>query len=661
MFRIIFVLAILCSYWGLHNPATAQVPVWAFGALPEIDDAAVSPDGETIALLENIKDETVVRFFDLKTGEQSRGIKVGGVKARTLRWANNDRILLLVSQTQTLDTVAGKKTYEFFRYASVSKSKNDVTYLLARGDVAFFLGAGEILHMLPDEPNHILMAKHDPNFSKQRSQAQSRIGTSRSDSSTSATLNVYRVSLKTGLGKSVVDGNEDTSDWIADQSGTPVLRIDFSDRTNVKSIHKLAEKKKYVEVTRFDTDDTENIFIEGFAGDQRAIATSRVGKNTVGAYYFDLTTAQLSDPIFTHDTYDLSTLTINNGAILSFSYVGDTPQTVYLDKDREALENRLSAALKGARVSVISQSDSHDISIIKATYTDRPPVYYLYERESRALSLLGETYPRLNESNSGKRRKFDYQNADGFLIPGYLTLPPGTSTPENLPLIVLPHGGPESRDNLEFDWWAAAYASRGFAVYQPNFRGSSGYGNRFRRAGWGQWGRKMQDDISDGVRKLIADGIANADRICIVGASYGGYAALAGATLTPELYKCTVSVNGVSDLNIMIGSEASSGGNVGFWQRRIGSRFTDADQMASVSPARLVQNVRAPIMLVHGKDDTVVPYAQSRIMRQNLEKAGKDVTMIDLDGEDHWLSGAATRQRMLQESTAFIEKHIGQK
>ena len=226
MFRIIFVLAILCSYWGLHNPATAQVPIWAFGALPEIDDAAISPDGKTVALLENAGDITVVRFFNLVTGEQNGGLQIGKVKARDLRWASNDRILLLASQSNTINTADGLTEFEFFRYASISTSDARTVYLLNSGDVANFTNAGEILHLLPDEPDHILMAKHDPNYQRRRG-ANTRVGGGSTNiAQDTSTLNIYKVSLKNGVGKTVFRGTEETVDWIIGTDGTPKIRID---------------------------------------------------------------------------------------------------------------------------------------------------------------------------------------------------------------------------------------------------------------------------------------------------------------------------------------------------------------------------------------------------------------------------------------------------
>jgi dipeptidyl aminopeptidase/acylaminoacyl peptidase len=220
----------------------------------------------------------------------------------------------------------------------------------------------------------------------------------------------------------------------------------------------------------------------------------------------------------------------------------------------------------------------------------------------------------------------------------------------------MPHGGPEARDYPAFDWWAQAFASQGYAVFQPNFRGSDGYGVKFRDAGFGEWGRKMQTDVSDGVAELAHEGLVDPKRACIVGASYGGYAALAGVLLQHGFYRCAVAVAGVSDLSAMInyvhdqeGDEPGSG--VRYWRAFMGAH---ADE---VSPIRKASSADAPILLVHGKDDTVVPFSQSQAMAAALKAAGKPVDLVVMPGEDHWLSREETRTTMLKASVAFVEKY----
>jgi dipeptidyl aminopeptidase/acylaminoacyl peptidase len=268
---------------------------------------------------------------------------------------------------------------------------------------------------------------------------------------------------------------------------------------------------------------------------------------------------------------------------------------------------------------------------------------------------LGSSYA-IDAGDVGPMRMLRYKAVDGLEIGAVLTLPPGRSE-KNLPLIVLPHGGPATRDYPVFDWWAQAYASRGYAVLQPNFRGSEGSGAAFRLAGRGEWGRKMQTDISDGVADLARQGIIDPKRVCIVGASYGGYAALAGVTLQQGLYRCAVSVAGVADVARMLSTDIRESGQNRTVIRALRTEVGTGRDMKDVSPANFAARADAPIMLIHGVDDIVVPFDQSRQMAAALSRAGKPHEFIKLEGEDHWLSKGETRLAMLKASMAFVEKH----
>ena len=252
-----------------------------------------------------------------------------------------------------------------------------------------------------------------------------------------------------------------------------------------------------------------------------------------------------------------------------------------------------------------------------------------------------------------------YTARDGTSIPAFQTLPPGSSG-KNLPLVVLPHGGPHRHDHYGFDWLAQFLATRGYAVLQPQFRGSTGYGEAFRKAGEHQWGGLMQDDITDGVKALLDKGVADPHRICIVGVSYGGYAALAGAAFTPDLYVCAASIGGIADLPALLayvehqtGEESDA---VASSKTSIGSRY-DANVIAR-SPIHATAAIKVPILLIHGIDDTVVPIAQSESMARALHAAGKKATLLKLSGEDHWLSRSDTRVRVLKELDAFLGTYL---
>jgi dipeptidyl aminopeptidase/acylaminoacyl peptidase len=345
----------------------------------------------------------------------------------------------------------------------------------------------------------------------------------------------------------------------------------------------------------------------------------------------------------------------------AYSLVGDDQRYTFFDAKLQASWNAVVKAFPGDRVSLQSWSNDKRKLLVWVDSPTLGPAYGLIDLDTKSARYLSDVYLGLGDNGVSEVRPIKYKAADGLEITGYLTLPKGKN-PKNLPLVVLPHGGPEGRDTLGFDWWSQALASRGYAVLRPNFRGSEGFGWKFVQAGFGQWGKAMQTDLSDGVRYLAKQGTIDPKRVCIVGGSYGGYAALAGATLDRGVYRCAASVAGPADLKRMLidSNERFNSGNnstLRYWLRFMGAdRVRDPD-LAAISPAKMADKVDIPLLLIHGKDDTVVPYVQSTIMADAMKKAGKPVELVTLDGEDHWLSRGATRLQMLTSVVGFLEKN----
>ena len=329
--------------------------------------------------------------------------------------------------------------------------------------------------------------------------------------------------------------------------------------------------------------------------------------------------------------------------------VGDEGRRGRLEKVTDLFRARkgISYAIAGfdAELStmVVSTSGNYDSG-----------TWFRVDAETGERTIIGLERPAIQGRAIGKVSEFAYEASDGLEFRGILTLPPGRE-PVGLPAIILPHGGPAAHDRLAFDWWAQAFAARGYAVFQPNFRGSTGRGMAFQEAGEGEWGGKMQSDKSDGLKALTEAGIVDPTRACIMGASYGGYAALAGVTIEQGVYRCAVSVNGVSDLKAITLAERTGARDI--FRRAIDRQFGAATDLEAISPARLAKRADAPVLLIHGRDDTVVPYAQSALMADALNDAGRPVDLIELPGEDHWLSTAETRKAMLEAAVAFVEKH----
>ncbi|WP_296458050.1 S9 family peptidase [Phenylobacterium sp.] len=341
-----------------------------------------------------------------------------------------------------------------------------------------------------------------------------------------------------------------------------------------------------------------------------------------------------------------------------YALTGDEDRYTFYDPADAKAWQDIVAAYGDQRVRLESWSTDRRRIVVQVESKTEGPRFAVIDLGQRTADWLGAQYSDLTADDLAPREPVKFKAADGLALGGYLTLPRGKPA-KNLPLIVFPHGGPASRDTPGFDWWAQAMASRGYAVLQVNFRGSDGLGSRLLEAGYGEWGRKMQTDLSDGVRHLAAQGVIDPGRVCIVGGSYGGYAALAGATIDTGVYRCAVSVAGVADLKRQVAwSRTRGGASAGrYWNRFMGADTGEEDVLARYSPANLAAKADAPILLIHGKDDTVVPLEQSRIMADALHKAGKPVELVVQKGADHWLSRGDTRLEMLTATMAFIEKH----
>jgi dipeptidyl aminopeptidase/acylaminoacyl peptidase len=350
----------------------------------------------------------------------------------------------------------------------------------------------------------------------------------------------------------------------------------------------------------------------------------------------------------------------DDGLARGLQFEGARQHAEYFDPAKDKKVRMVVDAFEPSHITVISRSADFNRFIVKSTGPDDAGTYYVVDVAAQKVDRIGQDYPAIGPGQIGPSRMVAYEAADGMKLEGVLTLPPGPEV-KNRPVIVLPHGGPAARDHLGFDWMAQAFASRGYAVFQPNFRGSTGYGTTFQRAGDGEWGRKMQSDISDGVAELARLGIVDPKRAAIVGASYGGYAALAGVTVQHGLYRCAVSIGGVASPNDFLDWIDSRHGHdsmaVKYMKRALGTDSLGDDKLDPFSPVEQAAKADAPILLIYGKDDTVVPTRQSEAMAKALQKAGKPVQVVVLKEEDHWLSREPTRIQALQESVTFVLQH----
>ena len=639
MIKVLLASCAACFAVLSHQAFAAPKPDLAiYGQLPTIEILQISPEGDKLAIVASNGDQRILTVRQIG-GAVISGMNIGDAKLRGVEWAGPDHLLLVGSQTTIVPGVQGPKQ-EYYMVSDYNVATGKQSPLLNDQAGAMNIIVGWPMTRTID--GQAVAFLEGVRFVDNRGQ-----------------VTLYRTIMSTRATKiHDLAGEPNTNGWLVNATGEPVAQSLYDQKRGTWYL-KTKVGGTWREVDQAVT-PMGSYGLSGFGRDGKSILVWRTDdqQNTIlreyqmnGAHQ-DLPAGELTGLV-----HDPVTLALLGGYTLD----GDDLRYVFFDAVAQKTWDMVRKPFGADQVTLASWSNDRRRVIVHADSRTDGPGYFLVDLNTKRADYLGPVYKGVDASKVSPVRSIRYKAADGLEITGYLTLPKGRD-PRNLALIVLPHGGPEGRDTPGFDWWSLALASRGYAVLQPNFRGSEGFGWDFVKAGFGEWGKKMQTDLSDGVRDLAKQGIIDPKRVCIVGASYGGYAALAGAALDRGVYRCAVSVAGPSDLKKMLLSvrEAHNGEMSAaqrYWLRFMGADGIKDPDLAALSPARLADKVEIPVMLVHGKDDTVVRYEQSQIMADSLKRAGKPVEFVTLESEDHWLSRGATRLKMLTETVAFVEKH----
>lgn len=649
---------VLALAWNLASPAFAQTPpVEAFGRLPAISDVAISPDGTRVALARNEPGGSVLQVVNLDRGEQVAAERVEeGVRLLGVGWIDNERVSFLLNRTfrprdALPDYVAFRgapRRVDYYRNGVLDVPSGRIR-LLTTNPNAEWADTGSAL---------IAPIEGDPGYARM-------IGLSRSGRGFYPT--VYRVDLSNGNARTLNPrgANDDTRRYLLDRSGAVVARADSHDESNFWRIF-VYDGEAPRELLGDRSEFGEPIFLAGMLPDGRIAVLDHDAADEYYVLYAIDRQSGAREQVFAREGSEVDRAITDpwTREVVGVEWIESERRTqTFFDPALQAAYESASAVFPSGMAVLQSWSADRSRFIVYAERGLDGGGYYLFKPADNVIQRLAMRYPELQDAR-GERLAIRYRARDGQAIPAYLTLPPGQEQAQGLPLVLLVHGGPASRDTLDFDYMAAFFASRGYAVLQPNFRGSAGYGSTWERAGWRQWGGLMQTDVEDGVTALARSGRIDPERVCIVGGSYGGYAALAGATLTPERYRCAISINGASDLNEMLRVERMETGtdsiSSDYWRGIIGDGREDRDAIRAVSPAFLADRVQAPILLLHGTDDTVVRIDQSRRMNRALVQAGKTVRFVELEGDDHFLSDSATRIQTLREMEFFLAEHLRQ-
>jgi dipeptidyl aminopeptidase/acylaminoacyl peptidase len=653
--------ASLCPWTWIptaHGTEATRPPIEAFGTVPAINELSISPNGQLLAWIDNSGASPAVEVFDLSKNATVIRIAPEGVKLRALYWADDEILLFSVSLTRSVQLGNGamSEPHEWLRVQALNVStRKSVMLLQDRKEFSYVTGA-RVLAVRTATPKKILMASWYFSRANYRGVTGTRMAGGRKDAGW--TYNVFEVDTRTGESGLLHGGSPYTTDWVIDTKGAPVARVEWNPEGQRFSVL-YRRGQGWTEI--FNLTNGERPRVHGVTDDGSALlmfATLGRPRSVLWRLPVDGGAPQLllEDPqhAIAFPMFDTYTPQVQGVWV-----EGAEPQIRWFDEPTRKKAEALRKTFGGAVTEIIGRSADSTRVIVEVSTTSKPSTFYLVDYKRGTADIVGEAYPRLATASLGEMQTISYKARDGYEIAAYLTLPANIEA-KQLPLIALPHDGPQSRDDRMFDWLAQFLASRGYAVLQPQFRGSTGFGEAHERAGHRQWGGLMQDDVTDGIKAMVERGVADANRICIAGIGYGGYAALAGAAFTPELYACAISVNGISDLPMMVGHMHAASGDesnsVAYWTQHIGSR-TDANVIAK-SPARAAGGVRAPVLLLHGSSDTVVPPEQARTMLKALQAQGKSVQLVELPGEDHWLSLSDSRIRVLTEMEKFLAEHL---
>ena len=603
--------------------ARKEIPLRDFFRNPEKAVYDLSPDGNYISYVEPY--EKRLNIFVQEIGSD-KAVRITDSKDRDITnyfWKGNNRILYLKDD-------GGDENFKLYAVDKDGKNLKSLT--------PFDKVKTEVIDELKDFEDEILISlnNRNPEF-----------------------FDVYRMNVVTGDMKMIAENPGNITGWITDHEGK--LRIaTTTDGVSNSLLYRQTEKDDFKTIVT--TNFKESLSPLFFTFDNKYVyAASNLGRDKTAIIKFDIENGKEMEVIYEHPEVDVSNLLYSRKrkVLTMISYVAWKQEIKFLDGETEKIFKRVDRELGAKRELVITGMNDDENKFIIRTYSDRSlGSYYLYDIAGDKISKLADVSPWLDENELAEMKPIEYKSRDGLTIHGYLTLPKGIDL-KNLPVVVNPHGGPWYRDRWTFNPEVQFFANRGYGVLQMNFRGSTGYGRKFWEISFKEWGKKMQDDISDGVKWLINEGIADPKRIAIYGASYGGYATLSGLTFTPELYTAGVDYVGVSNIFTFMNTIPP------YWKpyldmmhEMVGDPEKDSLLLAEVSPVFHAENIKAPLLIIQGRQDPRVNINESDQMVTAMKKRGVEVEYLVKDNEGHGFRNEENRFEVYEFMEKFLKKHL---
>lgn len=651
---LIFTLTLL-SFSVLARPSIQD-----FTRERDLREAVLSPNGRYIASIVN-KDQTrILVITDLQAPDNP---VVGRLAQKITRpkhvsWANDERLLVTIDvpyDTESVERDAQKKRdfdindyFMFSRIVSFDlRAQNPVTLFNDDSNLRWNVNLASIHHFLPQDPNNILM-----NIAKD------------------GVICLSKVNVYTGASETVAKGSRFTVAFISDFEGVTRYRYDYKPIAKKVLVYEAQSEGKWNLIDQFKIDEkiddsgVRQGELMGIMGDNLVYRKRNEQSGFLELVSFSAKTKKIEVIASLPDRdilYPISDLRSNK--VIGYAVDGDNIREKFFDANLQQQYDKLSKKIGDYNFAIDSYSKVTDKAVLRISGVDNPLSFALYDFKKDELTSLGDAYRTISTRNLSFSAVANYMARDGKMIHAYILLPNDYDKNKKYPLIVLPHGGPQARDRATYSDLDQFLSTRGYIVIKPNFRGSTGMGKAFEEAGYKQWGRAMQDDLEDAVNFMVKKGYADPRNVCILGISYGGYAALMGAVKTPDLFKCSVSLNGVSHLRDMIAYDKKEVDDDAlmdkYWYQRIGHPERDAALLDENSPALHADKIKASVLLIASTKDTRVPFDQSKTMASALEKSKRDFSFIKVkDAEHDPFYYKKDMEMVFGELEKFLAKHL---
>lgn len=649
-------VTVLLLVWSLGSAyaqsGSAPPPTAAFASLPRIESIQLSPSGRHLAVLRNHDGQTFLETQTV-TGQDAYRVVLTDNRDYIItwfRWVNDERLLVSVRFAATREAIDSVET----RLMAVNRDGTEpIPNLFKQSAFPSIFGKkhfpqfhDRLVGTIPGDPKHVLLALdlEHPNAP-----------------------DVYKVDVYSG-DRQLIQANPSSQPdprvilhWIADRAGTVRAGVGQY-QTAVHAIFRQPESSLWRELADYDLAKETGLVPLAFDADPAWLYVRDQHRGKTAIFKLNVMDRAADRILVVADPkFDLNGELVyapGRKKVVGVRYSAADERVLFWDYDAQRLQARIDRALPGSVNVIHSSSDDGRLHVVKSSGAAKPPRWSIFDEQDGRMVLLGKSYPDLETAALAAPTTTYVTARDGKEVQVFLTVPKDRD-PRHLPMIVFPHGGPASHSPGGFNYWTQWFVSRGWAVLEPRFRGTEGYGDEWLRAGFQRWGLEMQDDVTDAVQYAIRSGIANANRICIVGTGYGGYAALMGAVKTPDLYRCAVSLGGVTDLRELVSDSRWYLNQKPLLEMRVGSWWNDRERLRDTSPVARAGEIRIPLLMMHGVMDRSVPVSHGRALAEALKSANvMTYRYVELPLADQTLSREPDRIHVFKELEQFLTTYL---